>query len=878
MGIARAVKGRKKGPYKLVFPDHFPVLLTLNNLPRAQEEKEEKQVKWNLAKTDSWSQYKDNEEFSGKLERVVKNEEISVEETKHQFDKIHDKIRFKAFGKVTISNKNNKPHKEDKLNVNDDSENGRAQQMKEEELRRAEEEISEIERLKIGKVGMIWEVKKRILGGKNAINQPTAIINPKTGQLAVSRDEIKSVSLQYCIETLANNEPAEGFKEEINAKKRMVKEFMNMKDGTFQTKKETFEKIIQKFKNSRKRNYDFLTRAKPKFQDVVFKFCQKMFKEEVFPREFQDTTLHMVLKSGNVRKEILSQNRFVHCKGWFARVAEGLVVEDGLKQPLIEGSSMYQIGGQPGHRPEELVFVMKSIIAKYRLEGKMIILKLYDISKNFDKEMIEDAILTCKKRKCDPKAVRLWFKLNEKTRIQVKTSSGTSKFGEVGAVLGQGTLGSAIISQAVLDEGVKEHFPPGGELQLQYGSVPLAPLMYQDDLADGSDTIANARITNRRVDFLTKQRGLDLNRDKTVCILIGSKKQKEAAMQKLEEAPLMCGSFEMKVKQVDKWLGQYISSKGLADSVSEMVAAREGKIRGACLEVAQIVNDWRSHTAGGMVTASLLWEVCCVPSLLHGAGTWVEISPETELRLNKIQQWFWRLVLQVGPGAPLASLAWDTACLDMKLRVYIEKLMLILHLRSLGEGALAHFMYQEQRTEGWPGLAAETEEICREIEVESCNVTVCDKKEYRKIVTELCHRKNEQMLRKMGEGKEKCSRMEGESYGKKKYIEMKSVKEVRRWYRTRYGQQPFAGNFSKDKKYAKSNWLCRCQEVREKEIHITSGDCPVYSDIRQKYSSFDSDEDLVSWRGGTTSTSWRKMREIVAKIICLFVTSLFVCH
>ena len=35
--------------------------------------------------------------------------------------------------------------------------------------------------------------------------------------------------------------------------------------------------------------------------------------------------------------------------------------------------------------------------------------------------------------------------------------------------------------------------------------------------------------------------------------------------------------------------------------------------------------------------------------------------------------------------------------------------------------------------------------------------------------------------------------------------------------------------------------------MREKEIHITSGDCPVYSDIRQKYSSFDSDEDLVSY-------------------------------
>ena len=98
-----------------------------------------------------------------------------------------------------------------------------------------------------------------------------------------------------------------------------------------------------------------------------------MFMNETLPMEFQNPTLHVILKSCNVRKEILSQNRFVHCKGWFARVAESLVVEDGLKQPLIEGSSMYQIGGQPGHRPEEMVYVMKSIIAKYMMDGKMII-------------------------------------------------------------------------------------------------------------------------------------------------------------------------------------------------------------------------------------------------------------------------------------------------------------------------------------------------------------------------------------------------------------------------------------------------------------------------------------------------------------------------
>ena len=156
--------------------------------------------------------------------------------------------------------------------------------------------------------------------------------------------------------------------------------------------------------------------------------------------------------------------------------------------------------------------------------------------------------------------------------------------------------------------------------------------MFQDDLADCSGSLDNARQSNRRVDVLTKQLCLELNRDKSVYILQGSKKQKEEIRLQILKEPLMCGQFHMKEEKVSKWLGQYLLSEGLAISVAETVKHRDSKIRGASLEIAQIVNDWRSHLAGGMMTAVTLWERCCVPSLLHGAGTWVDISPETVRR------------------------------------------------------------------------------------------------------------------------------------------------------------------------------------------------------------------------------------------------------
>ena len=299
----------------------------------------------------------------------------------------------------------------------------------------------------------------------------------------------------------------------------------------------------------------------------------------------------MIFKGGKGRRHNLADNRFVHCKPWWPRLVEGLTVEEGLKQPLIEGSSAYQIGGQPGHRVEEHVFVLKSVIARQRAQGKPLVIQPSDIKKFFDKEMIEDVFLTSLKRGANPKSVRIWYKLNKGTRIQVRTGAGLSKYAEVGAIVGQGTIGGALGSQAVLDNGVSEYFPPGGGDELNYGTTAMAPLLFQDDLIHSTGGIRAARLANVRIDKVVKKLNLNLHEDKTSCILLGSKKQKNSMKKELQIQPLFCGQIEVKIEDEIKWLGQILSSDGLAGSVAETVGAREGKIRGACLEIAAVVND-----------------------------------------------------------------------------------------------------------------------------------------------------------------------------------------------------------------------------------------------------------------------------------------------
>ena len=63
--------------------------------------------------------------------------------------------------------------------------------------------------------------------------------------------------------------------------------------------------------------------------------------------------------------------------------------------------------------------------------------------------------------------------------------------------------------------------------------------------------------------------------------------------------------MQTKLKDNFKWFGQIFLSGALAESVTATVEAKEGKIQAVCLEIGQIVNDWRSQVVGGIKTSTM---------------------------------------------------------------------------------------------------------------------------------------------------------------------------------------------------------------------------------------------------------------------------------
>ena len=139
--------------------------------------------------------------------------------------------------------------------------------------------------------------------------------------------------------------------------------------------------------------------------------------------------------------EVLKNCRFLHMKSFLPRACEAVVV-GRMKEQILKSSSIFQVGGQPGHSTVESIFVTKSLMARAEMLGKGFIFGFIDIVGFFDNEQILDVMDCLDKKGVSRKAAKCWFKLNENTEIRVNTAAGMTESAEAGDLVGQGTAGA----------------------------------------------------------------------------------------------------------------------------------------------------------------------------------------------------------------------------------------------------------------------------------------------------------------------------------------------------------------------------------------------------------------------------------------------------
>ena len=88
-----------------------------------------------------------------------------------------------------------------------------------------------LKKSKLGRAGSVYKMKNEIVGHKKVKQEATAVRDPKTNELIVSKEKIKEVTLDYMVNNLQGNKPDEEVKEMVEMRRKIQQEKMVMKGG-----------------------------------------------------------------------------------------------------------------------------------------------------------------------------------------------------------------------------------------------------------------------------------------------------------------------------------------------------------------------------------------------------------------------------------------------------------------------------------------------------------------------------------------------------------------------------------------------------------------------------------------------------------------------
>ena len=378
-----------------------------------------------------------------------------------------------------------------------------------------------------------------------------------------------------------------------------------------------------------------------------------------------------------------------------------------------------------------------------------------------------------------------------------------------------------------------------------FGTVPISPLLFQDDIFSLSGTINAARSSLLKVDTVMKMKQLTLNKDKTAYVLFGNTSMQQNIRNELKSEPLMCGTFQVKEKESDKYLGEMFHRDGLSRSVEETIKSRAGKIKAVSWEIKAIVEDYRAEVVGGALCGVELWTMCALPSLLSSSSTWQEITPEAIEIAEQLQLDFLRMLFKVPKSCPRPALRSESGVLSIKYQIMIAKVSLVFHIRNMNDEALAKKIYIHQLKYGWPGLVRESIKICEELGIPDVTMVKATAKELKIMVKEACRIKDEKELKERINNMDKLEFIKKEDTRRKKYIENMTLSESRLMFQYRTRIIKNAGNYKNWGKFRDEGSKCKFCLLYDGSSHLMR--CKAFEHLRGPEVCLEKDGDLVQY-------------------------------
>ena len=158
--------------------------------------------------------------------------------------------------------------------------------------------------------------------------------DPVTEKLVTDVEEIKRISLDYCVDLLTNRKPKPGYEQLIEKKKEIHEERMNeVIDNNVEFSEAHFDECMETLKKRNNKKYDFILKAENGFRKSLVALFRYIWTTVDKPDQWRRTTLIQLHKKGC--KDDLSNYRNIHTKLDVPKLF-GFMVISLAKVPIIQ--------------------------------------------------------------------------------------------------------------------------------------------------------------------------------------------------------------------------------------------------------------------------------------------------------------------------------------------------------------------------------------------------------------------------------------------------------------------------------------------------------------------------------------------------------------
>ena len=717
------------GRVKITYTDHRMtgiVIKGINKPPPLQ-----KYQTWAWREAD-WGAYAaSSRRAAGRFARRVRAaadraEGVDVEEVDRGVRQEMKKLAFKHFKRITVK-KGGEKRKNRKRPQNEPRE------ILESRMLNLQQELDKIARNE-AHIGQIYQLREIISGNKKNVEQtPSAIKDPESGEEIFDTNGIKEAINRHVANTLKDLQPEPRYAELAASRAGIV--------GTARAaqaeqriifSEEDMVSVLGEMRRKNKNCHHPVTKLSEEFLRVLLQAYNMYAAVQSIPASFTETTLTMLKKSKGANND-LNGYRFIHMKPAVPRLMESLMTSR-LKPNIMQKVTMYQLGGMPGTRPEEHLYVIKVVLQFLNSMGLSAWLAAYDMSKFFDVESHSDATVALVEAGVQGALLRLYGAITEKNKMQVVTAVGTTDWFEEGPLVPQGSSYGALLSALNLDSGLAATFSHLMEGVSKVFGLPLLSLIFQDDIIKMSTSRDECQLSQHAVAETISSKQLRLNDTKCKILVCGTNAAARRDRASVQQNPIVMNGSPVTYTTEEKYLGDWLSQTSPAEAVWITVQKRETEVKGPIQEVIRLTRDIRAGYVGPARLGITLWNSVILQKLLHNACSWIAMSQKTTRMLERVQLQFLKKLYSLPPSAPNAGTWWISGCLPLSWKVLATKFKFAHHLKSRGVATVAGRVWELERR-GWlpSGLYGELLEANRTHSIPWPNEDL-SKKEYAGVV------------------------------------------------------------------------------------------------------------------------------------------------